>query len=1397
MKDETLYDVLYDYQTRLQGVSNDLGVKLAAIMYATEGKVLAVLKKDVPKVARGLKTEVERVNKIVKKLEETRAPSYDAAQDLILSTCGTVVKNATKQTAVEALVSRSKALEEIERAQGLGKERRALREERFVKTLTPAQQKAIIEGQGIDGATIKEWFWRWKRQGLEELTALVRRASVESLTVAEIAKAARGTAENGFADGVFADIRVSAARLARTLINGVSNNARVETICENSDVIDGVKFIGTLDGKTCPHCAAYDGHIWRGDEMETARRPPIHPNCRCTLVPWVELKDAEGNPIEVDAERPAANADFDKLAEDAYNAKARSKGWSRRWDDLSPSTRLKYFYEAQKAYEKQTGEPAFRQVPGATTFAQYFQNQSDDFKRAWLGAKRFNLYKSGQLDEKHIFTPDLGYTVAPDSLVQFTRKFESERLTEIVRKYIENGADAKIDQLTKKDELQKIATSEPTLAALQIEWTTALLGTITPANIGNLLDVLSMEVDTIDEWNALNSDLDGTKKAWQDKTNEKSVKEEDFWSKDNYNAFIQVLSALRQEGADFFLKCKEKLDEFRKSAESIDFPFVNYEWEIDLAVFGKVTAKTTKGELEKLLFAADSDQLTNIFDKVIPTQSYKIADFYETLRPEKDGLFNPALFDQYEKDYEAKDQVIKTQLNDFYQDFNSVKNKLLDEETKVDNLPLPSATISVAGFSIDVSQDPMTFIFTKADFETHLQTLPPSDVAALNTVLATEILADITQKFPEPELYKYGDDVNSLQEAHVFRDENEYQKACDKYQEAKDLILANITEINDLINGAKAATQAATASSTTNIAAPTTAASFSPILPNRTGGQTAFPEPSDFPNSLDELKVVSKLGGSTGAQLVEDSKGNRYVMKKGASAEHLLSECEADAFYSAIGANVPDFKVYNKDSGAPVKLSRFLDGAKSLGDWWRDADAKERHAMEKELRKFFAVDVLLGNWDVVGMDADNIMVDANGQPWRIDNGGSLKYRAMGTKKTDDQWSATCFIDDLWTMTANGARIGANTSSTIPKYIGATDVLEIANEIETLRKTPECDRALAYLTDENYAAIIKRLEEVRQLAVRGNGCTDYGFTRDYALAILDESYKFSKQGVREACSFTCDLENYSFGWFRAGRFNSASLTQAQQGSELLKLFYCFNGFLRQEIGNYAIEEIEKRNNAQGKDSYSVKACRTKILRLRAQGFDIRDSRYQTFEDLYKDATAAGYYLGTPKSSHYKNIKKAYNAYKADETIYDQEYEDSLKYNAALQLALENSEFTGNDKSTRTVVLMRTEDDNVVTTTKPGEKSQHLRGVNESHSVFQTVVVGGDNLTMVRVPYSRINGFYMMQSGVKYDKPMYGSDAENEFSADTHGLPAYFMGKVGQREKVSKFMQDFSTYEREDP
>ncbi|MBQ8286360.1 MAG: minor capsid protein [Thermoguttaceae bacterium] len=188
--------------------------------------------------------------------------------------------------------------------------------------------------------------------------------------------------------------RNGAVALARTVINGVSNNARIETIRENADAIDGARFVGTLDGKTCPHCGALDGAVWGPDELDKIRRPPLRVSCRCCVVPHVVLKGPDGKVFEIGS-RPAANADFDALAKEAYNEAARKKSSPRRWDDLSPSTRLKYYYKAQKDFEKRTGKPAYRQVSPSTTFAEYFERQDDAFKRSWLGAKRYEAYRNG------------------------------------------------------------------------------------------------------------------------------------------------------------------------------------------------------------------------------------------------------------------------------------------------------------------------------------------------------------------------------------------------------------------------------------------------------------------------------------------------------------------------------------------------------------------------------------------------------------------------------------------------------------------------------------------------------------------------------------------------------------------------------------------------------------------------------------------------------------------------------------------------------------------------------------------------------------------------------------------------------------------------------------------
>lgn len=145
-----------------------------------------------------------------------------------------------------------------------------------------------------------------------------------------------------------------------------------------------------------------------------------------------------------------------------------------------------------------------------------------------------------------------------------------------------------------------------------------------------------------------------------------------------------------------------------------------------------------------------------------------------------------------------------------------------------------------------------------------------------------------------------------------------------------------------------------------------------------------------FPNDLSTLKVVKTLGGSTGAKLVEDADGNQYVMKKGSNTNnaHIKSEYLANQLYNIMGLHTPDYELY-EDNGEPILLSRFIPGTHvpHSGDY-------------AQMSEGFIADVLLANWDVY--QNDNCLVsNATGKVFRVDNGGSLSFRAQGGSKNFD------------------------------------------------------------------------------------------------------------------------------------------------------------------------------------------------------------------------------------------------------------------------------------------------------------------------------------------------------------------------------------------------------------
>ena len=169
-----------------------------------------------------------------------------------------------------------------------------------------------------------------------------------------------------------------------------------------------------------------------------------------------------------------------------------------------------------------------------------------------------------------------------------------------------------------------------------------------------------------------------------------------------------------------------------------------------------------------------------------------------------------------------------------------------------------------------------------------------------------------------------------------------------------------------------------------------------------------------FPVDLSEVKQIGNAGGSTGATIVEytgvDGNKIKFVCKKTnseISAEHLENECRADAFYRAFGVDVPEMHLYKDKNGQPVKLSRYIDDSTPIDEWWQkkkqEGDQTALEEMRKKLREHFAVDVLVGNWDVVGDWDKNIIIDRNGNPIRTDNGCSFGFHASGRPKTTDEW----------------------------------------------------------------------------------------------------------------------------------------------------------------------------------------------------------------------------------------------------------------------------------------------------------------------------------------------------------------------------------------------------------
>ena len=243
---------------------------------------------------------------------------------------------------------------------------------------TPELLAKLADETLVQGAPSAEW---WARQGdgmAQAFSDQMRQGMLRGETVTQLRDRIMGQAIPGVdavgkvdlrtiakADrGIYYTARRNAEALVRTSVISTANAAHMAAFEANADIMEGVQWISTLDGRTCPSCAALDLKEWKWGETHPI--PSLHWSCRCSLAP--------------------ATMSWEALAKEAHG----NSRLAKELDKMTPGNRASM------------GGP----VSGNLRYEDWFDRQSEARQLEILGPGRLSLYKKGGLDFRAMIGQD-------------------------------------------------------------------------------------------------------------------------------------------------------------------------------------------------------------------------------------------------------------------------------------------------------------------------------------------------------------------------------------------------------------------------------------------------------------------------------------------------------------------------------------------------------------------------------------------------------------------------------------------------------------------------------------------------------------------------------------------------------------------------------------------------------------------------------------------------------------------------------------------------------------------------------------------------------------------------------------------------------------------------------
>lgn len=240
--------------------------------------------------------------------------------------------------------------------------------------------RAIPTSNPFEGRTLRQWAERMVTADIDRMMTAISTGLALGEDNRTIARRVVGTVRRRGRDGVTQVTRRNAEAITRTATNHVANQARLQMMLANSDILSEELYVATLDGRTTAICRSLDGEIFALGE---GPRPPLHFGCRSLRVPVIDA--------EVIGQRPARPATEARLLTE-YAEQNRLVGAFGSRNALPRGHKTAFDRFRQRRLRELTGR-----VPARVNYEEWLGTQSRQFQDDVLGRTRGRLFRRGEL----------------------------------------------------------------------------------------------------------------------------------------------------------------------------------------------------------------------------------------------------------------------------------------------------------------------------------------------------------------------------------------------------------------------------------------------------------------------------------------------------------------------------------------------------------------------------------------------------------------------------------------------------------------------------------------------------------------------------------------------------------------------------------------------------------------------------------------------------------------------------------------------------------------------------------------------------------------------------------------------------------------------------------------